>query len=450
MQFIKSFKTKNSRKIEKLEGELKKQVKKVQELGDVLSFQDTEPSTYKGNEYLTYEAAVIEIDKKYRGVAEWGTVETGNIIDVRAAFIIAQGLNVVIEDKNSKKEQEFAEAFLKYNFLFQEMPMEYTKEAEIEGKFLAELSWNETDKNVKLRYIPFTGTSYQVKTDGSDYLIFKEVEFKGKAKKKKLLQPNFVYKRFGGRVFMPNHPAMKVWKCLTQIDGLDRALRDLREINNLFATPIPYMKCATALEAKQANEVIDKLNWKARKAFASTGDFKYISPQPGSTEMIIKEIETKSKIISGSTGVPVHFLGFPDLLSNRATADNLLELIWASTTKEREIWTGAYNEALNKAMVIQNEKKGRTKLEKGKVSIEIKGIPKDELAYLKEFYLPAFLSGKISLDLFLSKIPGINVEAEKKLIAEQEEINIEKMKLETLDNEQRNLDNIKKKEDENG
>jgi len=67
-----------------------------------------------------------------------------------------------------------------------------------------------------------------------------------------------------------------------------------------------------------------------------------------------KETESLVKTISGTTGIPVHFFGYPELLSNRDTADNLVELIALSTSKERRTWIGAYEEVFQKAMVIYN------------------------------------------------------------------------------------------------
>lgn len=444
MQFTKF--VSNKKKIAKLQETISKQEVKLQELcDDVLSVSSQDDSAYTGNSYRTYDGAVTAIDEKYKGKSQWGNIATGNIIDVRSAFIIAQGLKLTTIDEASKAELEFAENFFEMNGLFQEFPMEYAKEAEIEGKFLCQLVYDPKEANVRMHYIPYTTMNYKVEFDTSNYLKFTSVKFTKASHSIDLKENDFVYRKFGGRIYDPNQPAMKIWKCLTQIDDMDKALRDLREINNLFATPIPHIECATAAEAKSANEVIQTLNFKLRKMFAHTGKLSYTTPDIAGVKMLIEEILTKSKIVSGSTGVPVHFMGFPDLLSNRATADNLLELIWASTTKEREVWQGMYNEALNKAIMKYNEESQLTKLKLDKVRVDIMGIPKDQMEWIKDIYLPALMAGKISLDLFLSKIPGIDIKAEKALQKIEEDRLLEKIKSETSDREK--IENDDEKEE---
>src|SRR4030042_604965 len=169
----------------RLEGELKRlQFANIQLATKLLIAGEQEGAKYRGNEYLTYDLAVEAIDKKYRGVADWGCLQTGNIIDIRAAFIISEGIQVQqVKKEEGEKELEFAEAFLDYT-----------------------------------NYLSGAWTP-----SGSDEV--------------KLEPPNFVYKKFGGRVNDPNDAAPKIMKCLTQVDNLDKALRDLRETDRLFAAP---------------------------------------------------------------------------------------------------------------------------------------------------------------------------------------------------------------------
>jgi hypothetical protein len=125
----------------------------------------------------------------------------------------------------------------------------------------------------------------------------------------------------------------------------------------------------------------------------------------------LKEIEALAKVISGATGAPVHFLGFPDLLSNRATAENLMELIYSSTLKERTAWTGAYKEIIAKAMAIYSDEAGG-KLDPAKINIEIPFVSEKNWAIVEKIFIPLSLGGKISDELLLSRIPGVNIKEE--------------------------------------
>jgi len=304
---------------------------------EILSIK-RETALYVGNQYKTYASAVAEIDKKYNGSADWGVLQTGNIIDLRASFIISEGVKFKKKEKGADAEMEFVEKLFKDNNIDREGAQEFAKEAEIEGKILLKLEWDKNKEIVSIRFVSWTSKKYKVKTSPDDYMKYISVSWdaKGDIKSQTLEEDDFVYKKFGGRLNEPNEAQPKIMKCLTQIENLDKALRDWREINRLYSAPVPDFECETVEQAKDTQTEIDKMNWKIKKAFAHTGKFGYVSPSMTGVVSIENEVTTNSKIISGTTGVPVHFLGFPDLLSNRATADNLMQLIYSATLKERE------------------------------------------------------------------------------------------------------------------
>src|SRR4030042_2725021 len=109
----------------------------------------------------------------------------------------------------------------------------------------------------------------------------------------KLAPRNSAYKKLGGRVNDPNDAAPKIMKCLTQVDNLDKALRDLREIDRIFAAPVPVMEFPGDPEAAEAaQKKLDEINWKIKKALATSGVFKYGQPAMPGTDMLLKEVES--------------------------------------------------------------------------------------------------------------------------------------------------------------
>lgn len=414
-----------------LEGKIRQlQYANVQLSNQILVAGEEEKKKYRGNEYQTYEIAIDAIDKKYRAVADWGCLQVGNIIDIRAAFIISEGIQVqpVKGKLDAAKELEFAEAFLKYNNLDEEMAQEYAKEAELEGKLLLKLDWAKDDNMVRARFMSWTTKKYKIKTADDDYSKYLEVTWTpAGGSEQRLEAANFVYKKFGGRVTDPNSATPKIMKCLTQIDNLDKALRDLREIDRLFASPVPVLEFADDPEAaEEAQKKLDELNWKIKKALSTSGIFRYVQPGMEGSEMLLKEIESNAKVISGATGVPVHFLGFVDLLSNKSTGENLGDLIYASTLKDRVTWVGAFEEVLQKAMAIYDGTTGNaqksSKLDSKKIKVVIPFVTQKVWDVVEKIFLPAGLGSLISRKLFLSRIPGVNVEEE--LAAQEAESNV--------------------------
>ena len=158
---------------------LENEVRKLQFLirDDILSLLESTTS-YKGNAYPTYEAAVAEIDSKYKGTADWGVLQTGNIIDLRSAFIIGEGITVTAKGgEEAEKELEWTEKFLEYNDLDKEVAQEFAKEAEIEGKIALKLALEENknlgdspkkgepEKMVSVRFVSWADKKYKVESN---------------------------------------------------------------------------------------------------------------------------------------------------------------------------------------------------------------------------------------------------------------------------------------------
>lgn len=372
-------------------------------------------SKFKGNEYQTYEAAVTELARKYEGKADWGVVQTGNIIDVRGSFIAAGGLKVYPKDKKkdkAEKEMEFVQRFLETNNLDHEMVQQFAKEGEIEGRFLGELFWDDKAAMVMLRYRSWTDTKYKIEADSRDYNRYLKASWGVSGTPYKLEEPRFAYAKLAGRIHKADEPYPKVAKCLTQIEYLDKAIRDWREINRMFASPVPHFEFATADEATKAFDAINKINWKLKKAISHAGTFGFASPPMDGTASLEREIVNLAKMISGTSGTPVHFLGLPDLMSNRATAENLMELVAASTTRERSVWVGFYQSVITKAITLWNEMSRKTKLDASRLAVSIPYITQETWTKIQNVYLPLYLAKAISLETLLAQIPEVDVDEE--------------------------------------
>ena len=453
---------------------LEDNVHKLQHLvkDSILALTDA-VSGYASNQYPSYQSAVTEINRKYIGVADWGVMQTGSIIDLRAAFIVGDG--IIITDKEPGEEPsaelEWVEEFFKYNDLDREVVQEFAKEAEIEGKIALKLAVeedkeedeevDEKDKKwkVSVRFISWLDKKYKVETNPNDYLDYQKLEWKktGATKAETLEAKEFIYKKFGGRIMNPNEAAPKIMKCLPQIESFDRALWDWRQINHIFAGPVLYAKCVDKDEVDLMLTAFNDKNFKLKKILAGTAEMSFIKLDVGGIDSIENEIANLAKVISGTTGVPVHWLGFVDLMSNRATAEDLINMINGATTKERQTWIGAYEEVIKKAMVMWNNaaEKGMSKekqLDPDKIKVDIPIITKMHYDRLEKIFLPAAMAGLISDKAFLTMIPGLDVNAELKEKEEKEKSELEQTKRDLKDKEDKDLerDLLRGKEGEEG
>jgi len=420
------------------------QLEKLQHLvkRDILSITEEE-GDYKGNEYQNYGEAVQAIEDKYVGTANWGVLQTGNIVDLRAVFVINEGPKVVEKQKGADKEVDWANKFLEYNDIDKEVAQEYATEAEIEGKIALKLkpvkAKVRNDKGVDVegiaitaRYISWLDKKYEIITDPNDYLDYQFLKWTPSgANKEEILKANqFVYKKFGGRINNPNSASPKIMKCLTQVDNLSKALRDWREINRIFAAPILYMKLANKADVSQALALFEDRNFKIKKTLAGIGELAYIKFDIGGVESIEKEIITLAKMIAGTTGVSVQYLGLADLLKNRSTSDDLREMLTAATTKERQIWKGAYEELIRKAMIMYNEVSQQTPLNPNKIGVEIPVITQAQWQHIERVFLPAVIAGKISDETFLEQVPSLDVKKEMDRKAVKDASEMERLRTE--------------------
>jgi hypothetical protein len=405
----------------------------VQELlvDNILAIQESDV-TWTGNRYKSHDTAVTEVAKKYSGTSDWGVLQVGNIVDLRAAYIIGQGLKVSkveAEGEDATPEYEFVQRFIDKSELDHELAQSLAREAEIEGKTLIKLFPMKSDEegaiegiDIAIRWVSWTTNKYTVKVSASDYLQLESVEWNPPAGATVTLTPEqCVYKRFGGRLDVPNETMPRVAKCLTQIENLDMALRDWRQINKLYAAPTPHVQCDNAQQAKEVNDAMDKVNWKIGKFFAHTGVFGYAQPSSEGQKAIESEIITLMKLISGTTGVPIHFLGAPELTTKYgAASEGLLELIAMSTGKEREVWRGAYQEIIEKAMLMWNRETGKTPLRPEMIKVDIPVVTAEQWERIVGTWLPMKTAGEITRKTFLSQVPGLDVEAEMEALEKED------------------------------
>jgi len=349
-----------------LERQIIKLNSEIQASTDITTNTDSISSTaYRGTpaKYNTYSKQVTALSKMYENIAEWGCMITKNVIDVRTAFSVGEGINVKKREgftESADKELAWVEEFMRFNNLDEEMPQEYAKEAEIEGKVLLRFLVDEKAKNVRIVHVPWRKFNYTIHTPDYDFFNYTNAEYVGSGEPgiKFNLKPEwFVYKRFGGSADKINETPPKTAFVLREVEDLDKAIWDWRKIDRLFSAPTPVIYCPDKQTAKEVNEWIDGNNWRIGKLLILGGlnvKFELVGWKGDGYTTIKEETQSLVKTISGTTGIPVHFLGYPELLSNRDTAENLGNLISLSTRKERRTWVGAYEEIFQKAMVIYN------------------------------------------------------------------------------------------------
>lgn len=397
--------------------EQRQRIAELQNAVEGLLIEVEESKSYTGNPYSSYRSQVLELSRKFLGLATWGNHIAGNVIQVRSTFTVGGGIRPVAIGDNADREIAFVQEFIRRNNIDEDIPQDWCVESNIEGKALVRL-YVEGGKNISARLIPWTDNEYEIETVEGDYSTFESVTYRPGNKGDRITLPEdeFVYRRFGGRIHSVNKTPPICGSVLRHMEATDKALVDWRKLNHLFAAPTPVVirqpnfKGSTILPTDSDGEV----NWKLGKLLElpNGADFKLESMAAAAFESLKEEIVTNSQIVSGRTGVPVHFFGFPELLSNRNTATSLVELVIASTQRDRDTWKSAYQELFQKAISLANEH-GQAGLDPAKIGAELPVISDARIEQLERVWLPLYLSGAISLETFLSKVPDVDPKQEQ-------------------------------------
>ena len=340
-------------------------INEIQGATDITTNTDsTTAKAYIGTpfKFNTYSKQVTQLGKLYDNKADWGCMMAKNVIDMRTAFSVGTGVRVIKQENfegDATKELKWCKEFMRFNNLDEEMPQEYAKEAEIEGKILLRLLVDETAKNIRVVHVPWRQFNYEVTTPAFDFFNYTRAKYDGNSGDTSfdLVPELFVYKRFGGSTSKVNETPPKTAFILREMEDLDKAVVDWRKINRIFAAPTPVFRTPDKQTAGELQQWLDDNNWRIGKALVLGGEnvgFELVGWTGDGYTTLKEETQTLVKTVSGTTGIPVHFLGYPELLSNRDTAENLIELIVLSTNKERNTWMGAYEELFQKAIIIAN------------------------------------------------------------------------------------------------
>ena len=322
---------------------------------DILTTYAASSSTNKeirGNNYATYSQQINAIYEMYNGLSKYGSHITRGLVNIRTAFIGGEGMSVIAD---TPEAQAFIDDFIEFNKLNGSMLINLIKTGEMEGKCLMLLKTDNEAKQVAVRYFNYYTNPYYVQPNKDDNLKIEKVRYKPDANSSLELTIDLdkcTYVKLGGSPDKLNDTYTRIGTCLTQIENYDKALYDLRNNNHLFARLTPYWKTQNAQDAQVINNSLDNKEWSIGQGYAGPADFSLVGPDTGALDNINGEMLLNIKVIATVTGVPIHWVSWTEMLSNRATAENLLEVINASTKEERLIWIESFKDLIKKAMVL--------------------------------------------------------------------------------------------------
>jgi hypothetical protein len=381
----------------------------IQQLGDLLLQLEAFQSD-SNNKYVTREMQVDETLRKYRGQAVKGNILLGNILETRSAFTAGRGLNYVWE---GEAEQQFIQQFFAVNKIKLAFIRQLARERGFEGQVLLVLQPH-ADRVPRVRFLSWWDSRYEVIASANDYTMISRVE---RPQGEDIPAARIAFMRFNTRLnSMQGKPLFA--GILDKLEDLDDALIRLKTANKSASNPTPYWQFQDENDAETFRQFLAMTGWKMGQALAGAGTPTMIQMGYGSYTALTEEVTTLAKIISGHTSVPPHYFGFPELVGNRAVADDMSTAFVQIAETETEEWQSGFTDLIGKAMALYNEWSG-SKLNTmgGEAMIEV--ISEEDFRRIAAIWLPLWLGGAITTETFLAKVPTINEAEEAAKVMEE-------------------------------
>lgn len=402
----------------------------------MLRLQDDSSGNLGSNEYQTRGLQIQEIMSMYRANTGIGGDLVKRIINVSAALKIPNGLEIEGGNKNSP-EREYIQSFIDKNQLNEGMCTELSKEAEKQGQCLVNLPWDSTDNMVKVKYMSWNKYKYFVYPVGlnnmtSPYAVsWEEVEVADETGEKTgytipagaLVNENIAFVAFNKILndddTIEGSPSLA--NVLSRLDDIGNDLIYWRKSNKLYAHPTPAVQIADADEAESLTNKITASGWTLGQMMVSSGELKMVVPD-NFYETIKEAILLNLQLVSGATGLAVSWLGFPDLMSNRAVADSLGEPLEIVAANDIASWKSFYEQMFDNVITIRNFNIGPngTQLKTGIIKPRLKPMSDRIWQQLTRFWMVAAENKIISREGFWDKIPGFNPAEERERLAAQQ------------------------------
>jgi len=380
---------------------------------DVLSVVDK-------NNYRTYAAQVNQIYLMYNNRTPYGGELFHALLRTMLAFICGESVSYT---SNNQKTKDYIEKFFRANDFEASLLFKMVRAGIMEGKHLAVLNRRKTkDGEPFIRVTSFLWwvNRYVVWLD-DDWEI-DSIKYKPQRTAPQELTINLdtaSYVQFGGTPADINNTPHKLHCCLTNIENASRGIYDLRKNAHLFGNIIPVFSPPDWATGERIAQGQAKEQWKPGHGVVAPGGFELKAPPGDGSKVLLDDILMNLKMVATATGHPIHWLGFPELLNSRATAENFLEMVESATAEERRLWEWSIEDIIRKSMTMAIDAgfESNDIIDDFDIKLPMLSIKKLEL--VQNVWLPLFQENLVSEATMMNLLPGIDPNYEKKQLAKE-------------------------------
>lgn len=406
----------------------------------------TQQSTVRKNNFQTYEEQLKQVLNMYHGKCDYGSSLTRSGIDIRSAFIAGEGISITGGSK--KLTAEWINEFLKDTKLKGSKFQDAVTAVEQEGKgafIIKKIGNSLEDQKIKIKFVKYSDVKYTIYKNEFDEP--EKMTWEEDGVEQSLIAEDFQYINYNEFENDINDSAPPIFNVIQQIINYERALYDLRANNHLYGRTTPLIKGKDQQSTVAVVNLINSTNWEVGKALPINGDVTYLEPGVGALESVRGEMSLNIKLFASVLGVPVHWSGWTDLMSNRATADTLSELVETCTKSIRQKWIECIRELIQKAM-RKSERFGGSEKDVTGFDVELPQITAEKIKELIDAWFILAEAGYVAKEILINKLPGIDPEQNRKAL-EKEKKETEKNKPDIVKEFEDSVNNDNKKQEVN-
>lgn len=414
----------------------------------------TDVSSSATNEYCTsYSARINALTRMYMAQERNGRGIARSVIGFRAAVIGGRGASVKSEDREVDK---FCRDYFRWNKLDGSGFYNRVRISEIEGRWVGLLAMDgDAVKATIYRHhkFPHEFVDRRVDADGRTIKIDDLPSEKSELKELDRVPGELIGVRIGGIKSGKLNPMEIVTMAIVggfyddledsgdtpavahnvieELQAVSLAQIDARIVNRNYASPIRHynfqnidvMSWIWEKMARRRHDGTEYLDYDIGDNTAFPGSVSNVETSGQALGCLDREQKMAVYAISGTTKIPIMWLGWTSELSNRATATELPESLHLGTLSERQAHSGAIEDELRKAIKIWNRENGKSLDENAVIKVEIPHVTLGWIKLVAETYGNLELAGIISKDTLRGMIPIGNPEDERKKIeAEKSEM----------------------------
>lgn len=385
-----------------------------------------------------YEKSIDRIRKKYFDIDKKGSLITRTIVDYRSSAIAGGEISFSADDRTLPNLEAWMD-----QVKASERSTSYAQLLEREGRVAIVLYL--TPNGWSFRALPWHQYKYDLVYDDYDNIV--GIKYETDEGEYTVTKPYLVYVQYSGQNEYSKEVVAppKIAYCLSDIEEIDAELERWANINHFFADPTPHIdtsdlnffsKLVALLTGRKEDSVPQggtedeetrkersARRWKIGQGLTTANTtLQYVQAEMRGVESLDRIIQVRCERISALTGYPIYLL-YPELMSNRATAEEIAADTNQATVIERRKNEELWAEIAKAWATLENQFSG-TSYDIDSIYAVLPQVSASQISLLTKTYFPLVQNKVISMRTFREMFPLVDPTVELERLEEEASLQV--------------------------